>query len=237
MASVAPQRATPSMESQHPRGMAPQEGEERHLRRLVVELPRWQALEGRRLVVSRVGVDVKWDGGGGRRRSHRAFFLPFFSVPEHRFNSTHTHSNVEERGECVGTKLEEKTTQTLSLKLSPSGMASVRAGQRAALRLPRAAALCLGKARHLSSSSAPFAKPGFFELRTDEVLPGMMGKYMDVHNSSSTERKASSRLARHMEDGARGLGAQRAPHLPLERLRPARPPSGDRLRPPDVVWQ
>lgn len=69
-------------------------------------------------------------------------------------------------------------------------MASVRAGQRAALRLPRAAALCLGKARHLSSSSAPFAKPGFFELRTDEVLPGMMGKYMDVHNSSSTERKA-----------------------------------------------
>ena len=73
----------------------------------------------RRLVVSRVGVDVK---RGRRRRSppsHRAFFA-LFSVPEHRrFNSTLTRL-VEKRArrEVWEPRLEENNPDTLAQALA-----------------------------------------------------------------------------------------------------------------------
>lgn len=46
-------------------------------------------------------------------------------------------------------------------------------------------------ARAQLSSAAPFAAPGFFELRTDHVTPGAMGKYV-----AHAKQTASDRLER-----------------------------------------
>ena len=37
-------------------------------------------------------------------------------------------------------------------------------------------------------SAKAFTKPGFFELRTDQVLPGSLNAYMDEHIATAPER-------------------------------------------------